>query len=355
MRGPPPEKPGAGVRRPSRARSAPRRGRDARRAQRRRLQPARNAATGWCVRQRPGRAADALRLERAERADPINLLAPVYASPRRRRRAIADLRPASNGSLTRWSPPPPSPRTPGWTRSARTTSAASSTAPLATTPTRQLGALRLPHPGRRSSTRTGSAPPAMRRDPPLRSARRRYHRELSDLVGEPATRSHDFRELWAAQTSVADHTPDTVNHPVVGSLELHFERLEVRPTPTADRGPAPPNRVTVRQRSPPASWAETETATPNETSPSPANQTRPARGSPPDETDPGARRAPTMSLQLAAGTVMSGGEEGQSCRPVGTRESRRRRARSWFSAARRLPAVVKRQSGLSALGPANWS
>jgi transcriptional regulator with XRE-family HTH domain len=53
-------------------------------------------------------------------------------------------------------------------------------------------------------------------------------RELSDLVGELATQSHEFRTLWAAH-NVRLHTKGVkqFNHPVVGELELSFNRLEV--------------------------------------------------------------------------------------------------------------------------------
>jgi transcriptional regulator with XRE-family HTH domain len=53
-------------------------------------------------------------------------------------------------------------------------------------------------------------------------------RELSDLVGELATQSHEFRGLWAAH-QVRLHTKGVkqLHHPVVGELELSFNRLEV--------------------------------------------------------------------------------------------------------------------------------
>ncbi|MDX6584432.1 MAG: hypothetical protein QOI10_3616 [Solirubrobacterales bacterium] len=56
--------------------------------------------------------------------------------------------------------------------------------------------------------------------------------ELTDLVGQLATRSEDFRGLWAAH-NVRLHTKGikAFNHPVVGQLELSFERLEVAADP----------------------------------------------------------------------------------------------------------------------------
>ena len=64
----------------------------------------------------------------------------------------------------------------------------------------------------------------------LRSAAGRapYDRGLSDLVGELATRSDDFRTLWAAHDVRLHHSGSKqVHHPVVGDLDLTFEGLEV--------------------------------------------------------------------------------------------------------------------------------
>jgi transcriptional regulator with XRE-family HTH domain len=69
----------------------------------------------------------------------------------------------------------------------------------------------------------------------LRSAagRHPYDRDLSDLVGELATQSEEFRTHWAAHnvrfhTTAAKH----IHHPVVGEVELRFNRLDV----AADHG-----------------------------------------------------------------------------------------------------------------------
>ncbi len=60
------------------------------------------------------------------------------------------------------------------------------------------------------------------------AGRNPHDRELSDLVGELATQSHEFRTLWAAH-NVRLHTKGVkqLHHPVVGELELSFNRLEV--------------------------------------------------------------------------------------------------------------------------------
>ena len=59
-----------------------------------------------------------------------------------------------------------------------------------------------------------------------------HDRELSDLVGELATQSEEFRRLWAAH-NVRMHTSGVkrFNHPIVGELELTFNRLEVAADP----------------------------------------------------------------------------------------------------------------------------
>jgi len=64
----------------------------------------------------------------------------------------------------------------------------------------------------------------------LRSAagRNPHDRDLSDLVGELATGSEEFRQHWARH-DVRFHISGVkhFHHPQVGELELHYERLEV--------------------------------------------------------------------------------------------------------------------------------
>ena len=64
------------------------------------------------------------------------------------------------------------------------------------------------------------------------AGRNPHDRELSDLVGELATQSEEFRGLWAAH-NVRLHTKGVkqFNHPIVGELELSFNRLEVSADP----------------------------------------------------------------------------------------------------------------------------
>ena len=60
-----------------------------------------------------------------------------------------------------------------------------------------------------------------------------YDRELSDLVGELATQSQEFRTHWAVH-NVRFHASAAklFNHPVVGELSLSFNRLDI----AADHG-----------------------------------------------------------------------------------------------------------------------
>ena len=64
------------------------------------------------------------------------------------------------------------------------------------------------------------------------AGRNPHDRELSDLVGQLATQSEAFRGLWAAH-NVRLHTKGvkSFNHPIVGELELSFNRLEVAADP----------------------------------------------------------------------------------------------------------------------------
>lgn len=56
-----------------------------------------------------------------------------------------------------------------------------------------------------------------------------YDKDLTDLVGELATRSEDFRSRWGAH-NVRNHTTGLkhFNHPVVGPIDLDYDSLDVR-------------------------------------------------------------------------------------------------------------------------------
>ena len=68
----------------------------------------------------------------------------------------------------------------------------------------------------------------------LRSAAGRdpYNRDLSDLIGELATQSEAFRTRWASH-NVRFHNAGVkrFNHPVVGGLDLSFNRLDLAADP----------------------------------------------------------------------------------------------------------------------------
>ena len=54
-----------------------------------------------------------------------------------------------------------------------------------------------------------------------------HDRQLSNLVGQLATRSETFRTLWASQVVREHRTGEKkIHHPVVGDLDLNFEGME---------------------------------------------------------------------------------------------------------------------------------
>ncbi|MER7273915.1 helix-turn-helix transcriptional regulator [Dactylosporangium sp. NPDC000244] len=91
-----------------------------------------------------------------------------------------------------------------------------------------------------------------------------YDKALTDLVGELATRSDDFRTLWAAHNVRLHHTGvKHFHHPVVGPLSLGFEAMPMPADPgltmTAYHAePAAPSHDALRLL---ASWAATNTRT----------------------------------------------------------------------------------------------
>jgi len=82
-------------------------------------------------------------------------------------------------------------------------------------------------------------------------------RDLTDLVGELATRSEDFRGRWAAHP-VQMHTSGRkrIHHPVVGELDLAFDSfaLAADPTLTVTAYTADPGSATEERLSLLASW-----------------------------------------------------------------------------------------------------
>jgi transcriptional regulator with XRE-family HTH domain len=60
------------------------------------------------------------------------------------------------------------------------------------------------------------------------AGRNPYDRRLSDLVGELATRSEEFRTRWGAHNVRLHRTGrKQLHHPVAGDLELTYEALEL--------------------------------------------------------------------------------------------------------------------------------
>lgn len=82
--------------------------------------------------------------------------------------------------------------------------------------------------------------------------------QLSALVGELSVKNEEFRRLWAAHT-VADktHGVKKLRHPLVGELDLYFERLELPDDPaqflvTFHAAPGSPSEDALRLLS---SWS----------------------------------------------------------------------------------------------------
>jgi hypothetical protein len=87
-----------------------------------------------------------------------------------------------------------------------------------------------------------------------------HDRDLSDLVGELATRSDEFRTRWAGH-DVRLHQRGTkhFNHPVVGRIEVTFDSLELPADPgltltTYSAEPDTPSEDALKLL---ASWAAT--------------------------------------------------------------------------------------------------
>jgi transcriptional regulator with XRE-family HTH domain len=95
------------------------------------------------------------------------------------------------------------------------------------------------------------------------AGRNPFERELSDLVGELSTRSDEFRGHWATHNvRLHDKGEKRFNHPVIGELDLSYNRIEL---------PADPGLMIVAYTAEPgsksaeafgllASWAATEEA-----------------------------------------------------------------------------------------------
>jgi len=89
-----------------------------------------------------------------------------------------------------------------------------------------------------------------------------HDKGLTDLIGELATRSDEFRTRWASHNVRFHRTGlKRIHHPVVGDLELSYEAMELPANPgwtmfayTAEPGSATDERLKLL-----ASWAATST------------------------------------------------------------------------------------------------
>ena len=85
-----------------------------------------------------------------------------------------------------------------------------------------------------------------------------YDKSLTDLIGELATRSDDFRTRWAAHDVRLHHTGTKhFEHPVVGSLAVSFDAMELPADPglTLTVYAAEPGSVMQDKLAVLASWA----------------------------------------------------------------------------------------------------
>jgi transcriptional regulator with XRE-family HTH domain len=95
------------------------------------------------------------------------------------------------------------------------------------------------------------------------AGRNPFDRELSDLVGELSTRSEEFRGHWATHNvRLHNKGEKRFNHPVVGELELSYNRIELAADPglTIIAYTAEPGSKSAEALSLLASWAATEEA-----------------------------------------------------------------------------------------------
>jgi hypothetical protein len=95
------------------------------------------------------------------------------------------------------------------------------------------------------------------------AGRNPFDRGLSDLVGELSTRSEEFRGYWAThEVRLHNKGEKHFNHPVVGDLELSYNRIELPGDPglTIVTYTAEPGSESADAFSFLASWAATEEA-----------------------------------------------------------------------------------------------
>jgi transcriptional regulator with XRE-family HTH domain len=117
------------------------------------------------------------------------------------------------------------------------------------------------------------------------AGRNPYDRDLTDLVGELATRSDEFRTRWAGH-DVRMHLTGTkrINHPIVGLVEITYDVLELPADPglTLTTYSAEPNTPSNDALKLLASWIATknedEKNKDQHTSPAPSHVQAPKEG-----------------------------------------------------------------------------
>ena len=182
--------------------------------------------------------ARALQLDEAERAHLLDLArsANNTSTPRRRRPSEHQVRPGMQRLLDAMANAP----TARAQRAPRRHRHQPARPGLAVTRLRRHVDTRRTWPASRSSTRTVASssstgttsptPPSPSSAPKPDATRR--DRNLTDLIGELATRSDEFRTRWAAHNvRLHDHGTKRFHHPVVGDLALTFEELPLPADP----------------------------------------------------------------------------------------------------------------------------
>jgi transcriptional regulator with XRE-family HTH domain len=110
------------------------------------------------------------------------------------------------------------------------------------------------------------------------AGRNPFDRGLSDLVGELSTRSDEFRGFWATHdVKLHNKGEKHFHHPVVGELELSYNRLELPGDPglTIVAYTAEPGSKSADAFGFLASWAATEAAQATDPSDAPAGKGTP--------------------------------------------------------------------------------
>ncbi|MFI5842564.1 helix-turn-helix transcriptional regulator [Catenuloplanes sp. NPDC051500] len=177
----------------------------------------------------------ALRLDEAERSHLYDLARAATGKPRVRRRPAKQVRPGTRHLLDAMTDAPALVRNGRLDVLAANRLAEALYSPAFTTAHRPVNLARFcfldpaaerfyPHWEASADTTVALLRTEAGRDP--------YDRDLSDLVGELATRSDEFRVRWGAHdVRLHQHGVKSFQHPVVGRLDLGFEALPMPADP----------------------------------------------------------------------------------------------------------------------------